>query len=123
MVPMRSTRVQLQEGEALLRKSRANLQTAFIVPLGGRLLLTSKRLIFVPDRFSIPIPARRAEGAVIDLVSVTAVEAVKGDMTNLLAGSFRRRLHVRCNEASYLFQVWSLDEWIKSLRTVVAGAM
>ena len=123
MVRIGSTRVQLQEGEILLRKSRANLQTAFIVPLGGRLLLTSKRLIFLPDRFSVPIPARRAEDTVIELVSVTAVEAVKGDMTNLLAGSFRRRLHVRCNEASYLLQVWSLDEWIKSLREAVAGAM
>jgi len=123
MVPMRGTRVQLQEGEVLLRRSRANLQTTFIVPLGGRLLLTNKRLIFLPDRFSIPFPARRAEDTVVDLVSVTAVEAVKGDMTNLLAGSFRRRLHVRCNGASYLFQVWRLDEWIKALRAAVAGAM
>jgi hypothetical protein len=118
-----STRVQLQEREGVLRESRANLQTTFIVPLGGRLHLTNKRLIFLPDRFSIPFPARRAEDTVVDLVSVTAVEAVKGDMTNLLAGSFRRRLHVQCNEVSYLFQVWRLEEWIKTLRAAVAGAM
>jgi len=123
MVPMSGTRGQLQEGEVLLRESRANLQTAFIVPLGGRLLLTNKRLIFLPDRFSIPFPAWRAKDTILDLASVTEVEAVKGDMTNLLAGSFRRRLHVRCNEASYLFQLWSLDEWIKGLRKAVAGAM
>jgi hypothetical protein len=47
---------------------------------------------------------------------------MKGDMTNLLAGSFRRRLHVQCNEASYLFQVRKLDEWLKSLRQAVASA-
>jgi len=122
MVPMSSTRLQLRNGEVLLRDSRANLQTSFIVPVGGRLILTSKRLIFLPDRFSIPILARRAESTVIDLASVTAVEAVKGDMANLLAGSFRRRLHIQCNEASYLFQVWSLGEWIKDLREAVASA-
>ena len=122
MVPMRGTRVQLQEGEVLLRESRANLQTTFIVPLGGRLKLTNKRLIFLPDRFSIPFPARRAEDTAVDLACVTAAEAVKGDMRNLLAGSFRRRLHVQCNEVSYLFQVWSLEEWIKTLRAAVAGA-
>ena len=117
------TRAKLQEGEVILRESRANLQTTFIVPLGGRLLLTGRRLIFLPDRFSIPFPAWRAEGTVIDLVSVTAVEVMRGDMANLLAGSFRRRLQVRCNEASYLFQVWRLDEWIESLREAIAGVM
>jgi len=115
-------RAELQEGEVLLKESRANLQTPFIVPVGGRLLLTNKRVIFLPDRFSIPFPARRAEDTVIDLVSVTAVEVMRGDMANLLAGSFRRRLHVRCNEASYLFQVWGLTEWIKGLREAVASA-
>jgi hypothetical protein len=122
MVRMPSARVQLQEGEVLLRKSRANLQTTFIVPLGGRLHLTSKRLIFLPDRFSIPIPARRAKDTILGLASVTVVEAMKGDMTNLLAGSFRRRLHVQCNEASYLFQVWRLEEWVKSLSEAVSCA-
>jgi len=123
MVPMSSTRLQLRNGEVLLRDSRANLQTAFIVPVGGRLILASKRLIFLPDRFSFPFPARRAQDTAVDLASVTAVEAVKGDMTNLLAGSFRRRLHVQCNGTSYLFQVWSLDEWIESLREAIAGVM
>ena len=122
MVVMSSTGVQLQEGEVLLRKSRANLQTTFIVPLGGRLHLTNKRLIFLPDRFSIPIPARRAKDTILGLASVTVVEAMKGDMTNLLAGSFRRRLHVQCNEASYLFQVWRLEEWVKSLSEAVSCA-
>ena len=117
-----STRVQLQEGEVLVKKSRANLQTGFIVPLGGKLLLTNKRLVFLPDRFSIPIRPRKAEDIALDLVSVMGVGKLKGDMANLLAGSFRRRLHVQCNEASYLFQVWSLDEWIKSLRNAVADA-
>jgi hypothetical protein len=45
MAPMRGTRVQLQEGEALPRGSSANLETTFIVPLGGRLHLTNRRLI------------------------------------------------------------------------------
>jgi len=117
-----NTRARLQEGEVILRESRANLQTTFIVPLGGRLILTSKRLIFLPDRFSFPFPARRAQDTVMDLASVTVVEGVKGDMTNLLSGSFRRRLQVRCNEASYLFQVWRLDEWIESLREAIASA-
>jgi len=123
MEPMRGRRAQLQEGEVLLRESRANLQTTFVVPLGGRLLLTNKRLIFLPDRFSIPFPAWRAKDTILDLASVTVLEAMKGDAKNLLAGSFRRRLHVQCNEVSHLFQVWTLNEWIRSLRKAVAGAM
>ena len=116
-------RVQLQEGEVLLKESRANLQTTFIVPLGGRLLLTNKRLIFLPDRFSVPIPARRAKDTALDLVSITTVEAIKGDMTNLLAGSFRRRLHIQGKDASYIFQVWGLDQWTNSLKEAVEGAI
>ena len=117
------TRERLQKGEVLLKESRANLQTTFIVPIGGKLKLTNKRLIFLPDRFSIPFPARRAQDTILDLVSVKAVEVIKGDMANLLAGSFRRRLHVQCIGASYLFQVWRPNEWIKSLKDAVAGAM
>jgi hypothetical protein len=123
MVLTPNRRAQLQEGEVLLKESRANLQTTFIVPIGGRLLLTSKRLIFLPDRFSIPIPARRARDTILDLVSVKAVEAAQGDMTNLLAGSFRRRLHVQSDEESYMFQVWGLNKWVKSLKDAVAGAI
>ncbi len=123
MALMRNTRVQLQEGEVLLKESRANLQTSFIVPIGGKLLLTNKRLIFLPDRFSIPIPARRARDTVLDLASVKVIEAVKGDMTNLLAGSIRRRLHIQCGERSYTFQVWRLAEWVKSLKEAVAFAV
>ncbi len=118
-----NTRVQLQEGEALLKESRANLQTTFIVPLGGKLLLTNKRLIFLPDRFSVPIPARRAKDTVLDLVYIEVVERMKGDMSNLLAGSFRSRLYVQCDEKSYIFQMWGLDDWVTSLKDAVANAI
>ena len=123
MDPAPNTRAELRQGEILLKESRANLQTGFIVPLGGKLLLTNKRLIFLPDRFSIPFPARRATDTVLDLVSMKVVEAIKGDMTNLLAGSFRRRLCIQCNEASYVFQVWGLDAWVESLKQAVAEAI
>jgi len=36
-------KVKLDEGEAVLNESRANLETDFIIPQGGRLYLTSRR--------------------------------------------------------------------------------
>jgi len=118
-----SSRAQLRDGEAVLRQSRANLKTTFIVPLGGMLLLTNKRLIFLPDRFSIPIRARRAKDVILDLASVKSVNILKGDTNALLAGSVRPRLHVQCEEASYLFHVWGLDEWIRALREAIGNAV
>lgn len=118
-----NTRVQFQEGEILLKESRSNLQTSFIVPLGGKLLLTNKRLFLLPDRFTIPIRPRKAKDVVLELVCITGVERTKGDMTNLLAGSFRNRLCIQSNEAAYTFQMWGLTEWLKSLREAVAGVI
>jgi len=123
MDPTPNVRVKLRQGEVLLKKSRANLQAGFIVPLGGKLLLTNKRLFFLPDRFTIPIRPRKAKDVVLDLVCITGVERVKGDMTNLLAGSFRSRLHVQCNEAAYTFQTWGLDEWVKNLKEAAVNAI
>ena len=120
MAPTPNVRVKLRQGEILLKKSRANLQAGFIVPLGGKLLLTNKRLFFLPDRFTIPIRPRKAKDIALDLVCITMVERMKGDMTNLLASSFRSRLHVQCNDTSYIFQMWGLDEWVKSLKEAVA---
>jgi len=82
--------VELQQGETVLKGSRANLQTDFVMSQGGRLFLTNKRFIFLPARFSIPISAQKAEGIILDLARIKVVEKRKGDMTNLLAGSFRK---------------------------------
>ncbi len=123
MDPTPNMKVKLRQGEVLLKESRANFQSGFIVPQGGKLLLTNKRLTFLPDRFTIPIPARKAKDIVLDLVCITMVEIMKGDMTNLLAGSFRSRLCIQCNETAYIFQTWGLDDWVKSLKEAVAGAI
>ena len=44
---------------------------------------------------------------------------ILGDMTNLLAGSFRKRLQIPSRGNSYTFQVWDLDDWLKSLDEVL----
>lgn len=109
-----SRKVALEGNESILKQSRANLQTDFIIPSGGRLFLTNKRLIFLPDRLSIS-PEKLA-GITINLSDIETVGKKKGDMTNLLAGSFRSRLDLCGKDESYIFQVWGLDEWIKRIK-------
>jgi len=115
--------VELQQGETVLKESMANLQSNFIASQGGRLFLTNKRFIFLPERFSIPMSAQKAEVIILDLVRIKVVEKRKGDMTNLLAGSLRSRLYIQCNEKSYIFQVRSLDEWINRVKEAVRNAL
>ena len=111
--------VELKQGETILKESRANLQTDFIMSQGGRLFLTNKRFIFLPARFSIPMSTQKAEGIILNLADIKVVEKKKGDMTNLLAGSLRKRLHIQCNEKSYIFQIGGLNEWIRSIKEVI----
>jgi hypothetical protein len=110
-------KVKLDEGEAVLKESRASLETGFIIPQGGRLYLTSRRLIFIPGKWSLS--PNRLETVVIDLSQVSAAEKKKGDMSNLLAGSFRKRLHIRAGDRSYLFQVWGLDGWLEQIKEII----
>ena len=80
--------VELQQGETVLKESRANLQTDFIMSQGGRLFLTNKRFIFLPARLSIPISAQKAEGIILDLARIKVVEKRKGDMGKKLYDTF-----------------------------------
>lgn len=114
-----SMQMELQQGETVLKESRANLQTDFIMSQGGRLFLTNKRLIFLPARLSIPISAQKTEGIILDLALMKVVEKRRGDTSNLLAGSLRSRLYIQCNEKSYIFQIGGLDEWIRSIKEVI----
>ena len=108
-----SEKVKLSEGELVLKESRANLQADFLIPQGGRLYLTSKRLIFIPSKLSIS--PDRLETAVIDLSQIRTLEKKRGDMSNLLGGSFRSRLLIRTEDKSYFFQVWGLDDWLRKI--------
>jgi len=108
-------KIKLEEGETVIKQSRANLQTGFIIPRGGKLILTTKRLIFLDDKFSSLI-LEKAPFIIISLAAIRAVERKKGDMRNLLAGSFRSRLHILCNENECLFQVWDVDKWLERIR-------
>jgi len=68
------------------------LQIDFFIPIGGRLFLTSKRLIFIPGRFNIS--PEKPENVTLTLGTINRVEKKTGDMSNLLAGSLRSRLQV-----------------------------
>lgn len=117
-----NSRVELGEGEIIFKESKASLQTGFLIPQPGRLILTSQRLMFLSARVTIPFPAQKLQSIVLDLADIKAVEISKGDITNLLAGSFRKRLHVQDKEKSYIFQVRELDEWIDQLKKATTGA-
>jgi len=101
--------------ENLINEARANLQTDFIIPVGGKLILTNRRLIFIPDKFST-VKQDNMETIILNIADLLIVEKKKGDIKNLLSGSFRDRLSVSSQVKSYIFQVWGVDEWLKSFR-------
>lgn len=111
---------QLIKGESVIREGRANLQTDFIVPLGGKLVLTNIRLMFIPDKFTTV--RQEPSGPVsIDIADIGEVVKKSGDLGNLLAGSFRNRLHIRCRDRSLVFQVWDINAWIISIKEMIAN--
>lgn len=114
-----NNKVALEKGEVVLKESRANLQTDFIMSQGGRLFLTNKRFIFLPARLSIPMSAQKVKGIILDLARIKVVEKRKGDMSNLLAGSLRSRLHIEGGGKSYVFQLHSLDEWVGAIEEAI----
>lgn len=103
--------VALEANESVRKESRANLQTDFIIPVGGKLILTNRRLIFIPDKFST-VKQDNMETIILHIADLQAVEKKRGDMKNLLSGSFRDRLQIRSRERSFIFQVWDLKGWI-----------
>ena len=114
-------KIELEKDEALLKKSKANLQISFIIPQGGTLFLTNKRLIFRPSKLSIS--PEKPKSIILNLADITEVEKRRRDMTNLLAGSFRRRLHIQYEDESYIFQVWGLGAWIKQIEEAVKNVL
>ncbi|RLC60311.1 MAG: hypothetical protein DRI01_10335 [Chloroflexi bacterium] len=113
-------KVRLETGESILKQSGANLQIGFFIPIGGRLFLTSKRLIFIPGRFNIS--PEKPEKVTLTLGSINRVEKKTRDMSNLLAGSFRSRLQVQSRDKLYILQVWDLNNWLKALKTAITSA-
>ena len=104
--------------ENLIKEARANLQTDFIIPVGGKLILTNRRLVFIPDKFST-VKQDNMETIILNIADLRIVEKKKGDIKNLLSGSFRDRLQIKCPEKSYIFQVWGVDGWLKSITAVI----
>lgn len=120
MGEMLSRKVRLETGESILKQSRANLQIDFFIPIGGRLFLTSKRLIFIPGRFNIS--PEKPENVTLTLGTINRVENKTRDMSNLLAGSFRSRFQVQSHDKLYILQVWDLNNWLKALKTAITSA-
>ena len=123
MGEMLSRKVRLETGESILKQSRANLQIDFFIPIGGRLFLTSKRLIFIPGRFNIS--PEKPENVTLTLGTINRVEKKTRDMSNLLAGSFRSRLQVQSiqsHDKLYILQVWDINNWLKALKTAIISA-
>jgi hypothetical protein len=104
--------------ENLIKEARANLQTDFIIPVGGKLILTDRRLVFIPDKFST-VKQANTETIILNIADLRIVEKKKGDIKNLLSGSFRERLSVSSQGKSYIFQVWGVDGWLKSITAVI----
>ena len=120
MGAMLSRKVRLETGESILKQSRANLQIDFFIPIGGRLFLTSKRLIFIPGRFNIS--PEKLENVTLALDTINRIEKKTRDMSNLLAGSLRSRLQVQSHDKLYILQVWDLNNWLKALKTAITSA-
>lgn len=109
-------RVELGEGEAVIRESNAALQTSFILAQSGKLLLTNRRLVFLPARL---FAFSKLKHLILDLADINAVEKKRGDVTNLLAGSWRKRLSVQCKGEEHIFLVRKLDDWLQMIKDTI----
>ncbi len=112
--------VELGEGEVVIRESNAALQTSFILAQNGKLVLTNKRLVFLPIRF---FAFYKVTPVIINLADIEVVEKRMGDTTNLLAGSLRKRLSIPCKGEEHIFLVRKLDEWIQKIQNELNEAM
>ena len=110
--------MQLNKSESVIKQSRANLQTDFIVPKAGTLVLTNMRLMFIPDKFT-NVKQEPSGPVSIDISDIKGVGKKGGDLGNLLAGSFRNRLQIEGGGRLYIFQVHSLNGWITAIEAAI----
>ena len=108
--------VELGEGEVVIRESNAALQTSFFIPQSGKLVLTNKRLVFLPSGFFAFYKVRHI---IVNLADIEVAEIRRGDTTNLLAGSLRKRLSIQCKGEEHIFLVRKLDEWAQLIQDAI----
>ena len=105
--------VGIEEGEAVIRESKAALQTSFFISESGKLLLTNKRLVFVPNRL---FAFYGAKPVIVSLADIEAADKKVGDTENLLAGSLGERLSIWSKGEEYIFLVRELGGWVQAVR-------
>ena len=106
----------LGDGEIIIRESNAALQTSFFLPQSGKLLLTNKRLVFLPTGL---FAFYKAKPVIISIANIGVAAIKRGDISNLLAGSLRKRLSVRCEGEEYIFLVGKLEHWVRAVQGAI----
>lgn len=110
---MKQPKTQLDAGETLLERWRANRAQSSRRAVGGHLYLTDQRLLFEPHGFDAGLAGR---GAAVPLRDITDVTRVPRDLGHLFGGGLRSRLAVATTRETHLFVVNDLDGKIRRIQ-------
>jgi len=107
-------RTPLMPGESIVREGLANLQRG-IETVGGKLYLTTKRLIFEPHAFNI-----QRSVLVIPLEEVRELRPCWTRFLNLLPVTPNSLAVMTTDGGEYRFVVWRRYEWKEAIERQVA---
>lgn len=106
---------ELEQGEELRWQRSAN-RTRGSRAIGGRLFLTSRRLVFMPNRVDALFTAR-PWAAPLGAVRDVGVESRDG---NPFSGGLRKRLRLDFDHGPELFVIRNLDDVVTMMREATA---
>ena len=107
----------LEEGEEIVLEGRAVLVQGIIGVRVGPLILTNRRLIWYETAVARPLKPIYGQVKLSDIASVD-----KGTFFDFVGGGKRLRLRLRNGKDKCLAADGRLDEWITTIRRVIADA-
>lgn len=100
---------ELNKGERIIFEEGANLFRSRINAVGGKLVLSNQRLLFIPHRYNF-----QREQAIIKLKDIKVV--IPGKITRIANKSLRV---ISRENAEYYFTVNNREEWIRQLEGLI----
>lgn len=104
-------------GENVIWRRYANREQSALRQVGGRLFLTSQRIVFVPNRFDDATHGEAWSTALTAIASVTVEPSRRALPFPGLAAAWRRRLRIESRDGRVdLFVVNRVDDVVMRLR-------
>ena len=110
---MKQPKSELDVGERVLERWRANRTQGSQRAVGGHLHLTDRRLLFEPHAFDASLAGRTVSVPLGDLTDVTRVPP---DLRDFFGGGLRARLAVATSHETHLFVVNDLGGKIERIQ-------